>query len=480
MNTYKAITYAAAGLAAAVTGLYSPNADATTARKERSQNYEFAGAPAGLEKIAVSAGVNLIPNQTDGSVVVRVGSDELPHRADISVKRVTGFTPQEIATGTELPVCGYTVQYVVTPATPESQLNSRDDIMIKQHRVAFQKPKPLNGVEIDYRAEPADFDLLKSLPGDGRYILYTRGTVSVPVVGTDCAQTLKLPGFSEGPSYDVFTVVGTKGTPMVYDERVQKWEENPLVFTKGGVFHPRFKHLVYAEGIMQYEAGAKIGSDFAIMGTMSDPCDEPKPCKPKKKDPCAPTPTGAICEPTLFERHYLVGANTVQEGRRTVIVPGNDITTVTEVKAGEHLVARYVAEDYNMRTHEVDGTTTRRDNGTLALDERVVDVTLNGVTTKVAVPMHGDMFAVLSVLYGMTAEDKNRNGKIEATEWTCVPIATKVDYVEFVPRGHEVEAFLTGVAVGAVGGYFVGLIPVPGIPAEAGTGGFGAAGSLVQ
>ena len=443
--TYKATTYTVAALATAVMGLYSPSADATTARKERSMIYEFPGAPAGLEKIAVSAGVNLIPNQPNGTVVVRVGSDELPHRADVSVKSV--------ATGKELPVCGYTVQYMVSPADEASQRDARDDIPIKQFRAVFPTPKPLNGVEIDYRMEEKDFDLLAGLPSDGKYILYTRGTVSVPVVGTDCTQTLNIPGFSEGPSYDVFTVVGTEGTPLVYDDaRVQEWLNNPLVFTKGGAIHPRKNHLVYAEGIMQYEAGEKMGSHFAVMGTMGDPCDEPKPCKEKKKDPCD---EGVICEPVLFERHYLVGAETVQRGRRTIIVPSNDSTNVEEIKAGQHLVARYVAEDYNMRTHEVDGATTRRDNGTLALDERVIDVTLNGVTTPVAVPMHGDMFPILSVLYGMTAEDKNHNGKIEATEWTCEPIATKVDYVEFVPRGHEAEAFLVGVGVGFIGGYLV-------------------------
>ncbi len=477
--TYKAITtYTVAALATAAVGLYSPNAQATGERKERSMVFEFPGAPAGLEKITVSADVNLIPNQPDGSVVVRVGSDELPHRADISVKSV--------ATGKELPVCGYTIQYVVSPATEASQMDPRDDLVIKQYRTASSTPKALKGVEIDYRMEEKDFDLLAGLPSDGKYILYTRGTVSVPVVGTDCTQTLKIPGFSEGPSYDVFTVVGTKGTPLVYDDaRVQEWLDNPLVYTKGGVFHPRKNHLVYAEGIMQYEAGPKIGSDFAIMGTKGDPCNEPKPCKEKKRDPCADTTTSVICEPVLFERHYIVGANTVQEGRRTVIVPTNDSTKVTEVKAGEHLVARYVAENYNMRTHEVDGVTTRREDGTLALDDRVVDVTLNGVTTKVAVPMHGDMFAVLSVLYGMTAEDTNHNGRIEATEWTCEPIATKVDYVESVPRGHEVEAFLIGVGVGAIGGYFIPTanIPVPPIGnggGSSGAGGFGDRGSLIE
>src|SRR3989338_6686860 len=171
--TYKATTtYTIAALAAtAALGLYSPNAHATTERKERAQTFEFSGAPAGLEKIAVSAGVNLTPNQADGSVVVRVGSDELPHRADVSVKSV--------ATGKELPVCGYTVQYVVSPATEASQMDPRDDLMIKQYRAAFQKPKPLNGVEIDYRMEKKDFDLLAGLPGDGKYILYTQGTVSI-------------------------------------------------------------------------------------------------------------------------------------------------------------------------------------------------------------------------------------------------------------------------------------------------------------
>ena len=104
--TYKATTYTVAALATAI-GLYSPDAHATAERKERSMVYEFPGAPAGLEKIAVSAGVNLIPNQPNETVVVRVGSDELPHRADVSVKSV--------ATGKELPVCGYTVQYLFSP-----------------------------------------------------------------------------------------------------------------------------------------------------------------------------------------------------------------------------------------------------------------------------------------------------------------------------------------------------------------------------
>lgn len=452
-----------ATLATAALGLYSPTADATAARKERSQVYEFAGAPAGLEKITVSAGVTLIPNQANGTVVVRVGSDELPHRADVSVKN---------AVGKELPVCGYTVQYVVSPATEASQMDPRDDLVIgKPYRAAFPTPKPLKGIEIDYRMEEKDFALLANLPGDGKYILYTRGTVSVPVAGTDCTQTLKIPGFSEGPSYDVFTVVGTKGTSYVYDDaRVKEWREGPLVHTKAGAFNPQWNHLVSAQGIMQYEAGEKMGSHFAIMGTGKNPSTPTEPCA-QKTDPCD---KGVICEPTFFERHYLVGAETAQHENRTIITPSMTSKNVKEIKAGEHLVARYAGIHYNLIMHEVAGNTTQRPDGTLALDERVV--TDPRFSAPIVVPMHEDMFAIASVLYGMTAEDKNHNGKIEATEWTCEPIATKVDYVEFVPRGQELEAIAIALPVGMFVGYFL----PPLVVSEAGTGGFGAAGSPIQ
>ncbi|MBI5002996.1 hypothetical protein HZC31_06425 [Candidatus Woesearchaeota archaeon] len=459
--TYKATTYTVAALATAI-GSYSPTADATTARKERPMAYEFPGAPAGLEKITVSAGVNLIPNQTDGSVVVRVGSDELPHRADVSVKSV--------ATGKELPVCGYTVQYVVSPATEASQMDPRDDLMIKQYRAAFQKPKPLNGVEIDYRMEEKDFDLLASLPGDGKYILYTRGTVSVPVAGTDCTQTLKIPGFSEGPSYDVFTVVGTKGTPFVYPSaEIEAWTNSDLEFTEGGMFHPKWKQTHVVKGIIQYEAGKHVGADFAVLGTDGFGTNKKDdPCAPR--DPCAPTdPCTTNCKPVLYEELFIVGANTVQEGRRTIVVPDETSMNRVKIQPGQHLVARYDAENYNIRTHEVDAVTTRRTDGTIALAERNID--------GIIVPAHGMVFGIERVLYGMYAVDRDHDGVISPGEQECRPIAKDVTVVEFVPRGYEAEAFLAGLGLGLIGGY---LIPNPTPVLEAGEVGFGAAGALVH
>lgn len=460
--TYKAATYTVAALATAVVGLYSPSADATAARRERSQVYEFVGAPAGLEKIAVSAGVKLIPNQTDGSVVVRVGSDELPHRADVSVRSVT--------TKKELPVCGYTVQYVVTPATEASQLDPRDDLMIKQYRAAFAKPKPLQGVEIDYRTEAKDFDILANLPGDGEYILYTRGTVSVPVAGTDCAQTLKIPGFSEGPSYDVFTVVGTKGTPFHYPSaEVEAWANSDLEATEGGARHPQWNRTHVVKGIIQYEAGKHFGAKFAVLGTDgfgSNKKDDP--CAPR--DPCAPTdPCTTDCKPVLYEELFIVGANTVQEGRRTVIIPSVDSMNRVKIQPGQILVARYEAENFNMGTHEVAAKTERRRDGSIALAERTID--------GIVVPAHGMIFGVERVLYGMYGVDKDHDGVISPGEQECRPIAKDVTYVEFVPRGHEVEAFLAGLGIGLIGGSF---IPNPTLVIEAGSGGFGAAGTLIE
>jgi len=55
-------------------------------------------------------------------------------------------------------------------------------------------------------------------------------------------------------------------------------------------------------------------------------------------------------------------------------------------------------------------------------------------------------------------------GVISPGEQECRPIARDVTYVEFVPRGHEAEAFLAGLGLGLIGGY---LIPNPTPPLEA-------------
>ncbi len=428
----------------------------------------------GLVDLYVSAAV--VVKQTEGTRAKynaqgpATGKNRFEYRVDIEAtqqveREVVEGTSTVTRTVTEYaPVTGYQLRVWATPANRDSLNDPRDDILLQNKTLPMKPYGYLEGTEI--HAMDKDKELISLFPHDGKYIIYTEGFVEV--LGKQGKTKVPIRGLESGPSYDVFEVVGTKGLPFVYPSAdVKAWADGDLVFTKGGWNHPQFNHLVYPlENIMQYEAGKHIGSDFAVMGTGIEPSSA-------RVDPCSTTFDPA-CKPLLFEKLYILGANTVQEGNRTIVVPNATSTERTEIQAGQHLVARYQAKDHNIRTHEVAASVVQRPDGTMALEERVIPGL--GTVGGVALPVHGDMFAVERVLYGMLAVDTDGDGMIGPNEFKCVPLAHDATYVEFVPRGHEAEAFALGAATGLVIGYFLPPITIPG--PKAGTFTSGAASGL--
>jgi hypothetical protein len=466
MTAYRRATgLGIAALFAAQTAQATPQAyTGTTQTRYVPVPIQQAPAVEGLVDLYVSAAVAVKP--TEGARAKynaqgpATGLNRFEYRVDIEA---TQRVEREVQEGTEkvkrtvteyAPVTGYQLRVWATPANRDSLNDPRDDILLQNMNLPMKPYDYLEGTEV--HAMDNDKGLISLFPHDGKYVIYTEGYVEV--LGKNGKQKVPIRGLESGPSYDVFEVVGTKGLPFQYpSDDVKAWVEGDLVFTKGGIWHPRWNHLVYPlQNIMQYEAGNHVGSDFAILGTgISPDCEE--------RDPCAtPVETGCPdgdCKPFLMEKFYIVGADTVQEGNRTIVVPNATSTERTEIQAGQHLVARYRAEDHNIRTHEVKASVVQRADGTIALEERVVPGL--GNIGGVAISVHGDMFAIERVLYGLVAEDGNNDGKIGPDEWKCIPLAHDATYVEFVPRGHEAEAFALGAATGLVLGYFLPPITIP-------------------
>ncbi|MEK6867939.1 MAG: hypothetical protein AABX98_03895 [Nanoarchaeota archaeon] len=444
----------------------------------------------GLVDLEVSATVAVKATDAAGNAKYNAqgpatGVNRFEYRVDIEA---TQRVDRQVQEGTEtvtrtvteyVPVTSYELRVWATPANRDSLNDPRDDILLQNKHSPIKPYAYLQGVEV--HAMDNNKELIALFPHDGKYVIYTEGYVEV--LGKNGKTKVPIRGLESGPSYDVFEVVGTKGLPFQYpSEDVKAWLDGDLVFTKGGLWNPPWNKLVYPlENIMQYEAGKHVGSDFAVMGTGIKPgCDNTAadPCAEPKVNVGCPD---SDCKPFLMEKFYIVGADTVQEGKRTIVVPSATSTERTEIQAGQHLVARYRAENHNIRTHEEEASVVQRADGTIALEERVVPQL--GAVGGVALPVHGDMFAVERVLYGLVAEDKNNNGKIGPDEWNCIPLAHDATYVEFVPRGHEPEAFAIGAATGLFIGYFLPPITIPGPGGNgggSGSGGFGAAGSPIE
>ncbi len=470
MKAYQTILATTLGVA-----LFSAPAYATDARVERDAAYALPVGPVigintkpQLAELVVSADISVKPTKADGRAIYNPtgGVDVLEYMVDLNaVQTVKNEDATKPNSTFQAPVLGYELYVRATPAnTPNGP---RDDItLLRQQHTATPVEYLGNSVELSVTDE--NNTILGKFNKDGEWKIYTEGNMTV--ASASGPKTVALRSLHSGPSYDTLEIIGSQGTFVAYnDAQIGTWMNAGVEFTKGGINHPQWNHTFVPENEMvQYKAGKDWGRKWAVLGTPG--FDE------EKRTMNTPCGVPADCTPGYFEQHYLVGVDTETKGKRLIAeAPANE-TGFVPLPVGQIIASRYTGEKLNLGTYLVDAPVATGRDGTVSLEKKVIQIP---GTAPLQLPEIEGVTGVMSVLYGyVSLGDTNHNGKIDDNELKCQPVAWRFTPVQFVPRGHEAEAYGLGVRTGLAIGIPVGyLIPHP-VPA--GTIGFGPGGNVVQ
>ncbi len=517
MTTYKTLT---AAITAVTLGALATPAHATPSRYVAESKTQYHALPINtvittptVATVAVSAGVDVRPTTGNTAYYDVTGSDPSQFQIDVRATQIVVGDDGRQRT-LDAPVLAYEVYL---RASPESTGNDpRDDVTLLRlcHSNAYpyvqcdgnnglvvhQDEKPQlgqyrdSGVEIvNYGTPEGSQTLLDAFTRNGPWYVFTEGRVLLQ--SADGPISLALPGLHSGPSYDVVTIQGVNGTLFAETPCLKEWLQSPVLFTAGGIRHPRWNEPISPDGkALQYKAGPNLGRKWAVLGTQGV---DPETGYLTSQD-CL-NPSEPLSNPQYFERHYLVGADVGErgDGGRLVVSAFIDSVGVSPLDPRQEITALYLGREHNWGSYTVDHGGSS--GGRLSLDERIIlDMNhsrevvfeIGGRSLVLKLPQEANEFGVLTVLYGYASLcDKNYDGVIHGPdELTRVPFAYKYIPVEFVPRGHEPEAaaagFVAGVLVGSLVGYNIqppitgGGVLTP--PLRQGGMGLGSGGELIE
>ncbi len=445
--------------------------------------------PKKLEEICVSAEIGV--QYTD----YNAQTDEFGvWQVDIVAKRKSDSA--------DLAVLGYNLRVMASPTEDDTKRDSlstrgdtRDDIFIMAAQLKAIPYVRLSELEYDVRGyevfTPANYARgttsgipagLTSFPRDGRYFMYSQGSVTISTVTGPV--TILLPQLKDGPSYDSFNITGIEGLPLAFNEKkVKDWLTEGILMTEAGRMHPKWGNVSVPQDARAFEAGRRMGSSYAVGGTPGFSEETVDPCATRRTDPC---------KDLVFERLYLVGIDeqrTTRRGKLVYDVPAAS-TSVVEIQPWQPLSARYESANLNYATHDmtIEGTVLGGPAGrTLAFPTKRVQDAESGVD--VTFQKQAEHYAVVAVLYGYKGIDTNRDGTIAPNEFICYPIAQKAVGLEVDPRGHEPEWFAAGLLVGGAAGFGAGYgllgtggatVVIPDLPTTTGSGSLGNSGNVVK
>ena len=399
----------------------------------------------GLTNVHVSAEIQVRHDQYDIQ-----GPTPFEYRVDVNACRdvekdgKTECVPER--------VLGYELIVRATPARKESRNDPRDDPYLAEVTKGYNKPTVLNGTEFHYKGIKEDSGIDRTVmlqfQEDGDHFVYTEGIVYVPgkdEKGKVVAVAMPIPGLhsDQGPSYDTVNITGTKGVKFYYStEDINAWKEQPFLVTTGGIFKPRWDHTFEPDLGVLYKAGPHWGRKFGFVasnGYYDDGEQKDRAiCDEQWKIPCL----------AMYERTLLLGVEKEKETKNKDVLRANGVSDGRHVaEVGRSYAARYGkkgdATPENWGTWNFSGGSIDEfDDGSYGLQDRVV----NGVH----IPPIAGLGAMERVLLMPVGIDTNNDGAITLDEIKYLEATTpKIKFVQFAPKGHELEAFITGAALGA-------------------------------